>query len=198
VTTAPRWHPRTVRPKPDTTLLSFVDADAIKINCGAFFDRLESDEEFRTTFGKLLCEPEPGAFFWEMPGLRATTLEREFECAIIKAPALERIKASPKQFAAHFKPGERAVAFKNLGSDATIVAPCPTPEVSWYAHLGVFLRSARPAHHHALWTTLVKTAREVLGPKPTFISTSGLGVPWLHIRLDSAAKYYNYGPFAGG
>jgi hypothetical protein len=31
-----------------------------------------------------------------------------------------------------------------------------------------------------------------------WISTSGLGVPWVHVRLDSYPKYYQYRPYAQG
>ena len=34
------------------------------------------------------------------------------------------------------------------------------------------------------------------GGTPVWMSTSGAGVSWLHIRLDSRPKYYQYRPFA--
>ena len=37
--------------------------------------------------------------------------------------------------------------------------------------------------------------RENLGPIPRWLSTAGLGVPWLHLRLDTRPKYYQYGPY---
>ena len=46
--------------------------------------------------------------------------------------------------------------------------------------------------------------RELLpkrGDAPTWVSTAGGGVAWLHVRLDSAPKYYTHRPytrFAGG
>ena len=30
---------------------------------------------------------------------------------------------------------------------------------------------------------------------PAWVSTSGLGVSWLHIRIDTRPKYYSYAPF---
>ena len=39
------------------------------------------------------------------------------------------------------------------------------------------------------------------GDAPTWVSTAGGGVAWLHVRLDSAPKYYTHRPytrFAGG
>ena len=32
--------------------------------------------------------------------------------------------------------------------------------------------------------------------RPVWLSTSGMGVPWLHMRLDQVPKYYTYEPFA--
>lgn len=32
-------------------------------------------------------------------------------------------------------------------------------------------------------------------PVPLWVSTSGLGVSWLHVRLDSRPKYYTYAPY---
>lgn len=40
---------------------------------------------------------------------------------------------------------------------------------------------------HARWTERPDA--------PLWVSTSGLGVPWLHVRLDDAPKYYTHRPF---
>jgi hypothetical protein len=34
-----------------------------------------------------------------------------------------------------------------------------------------------------------------LSARPLWLSTSGLGVAWLHVRLDSRPKYYSYAPY---
>ena len=41
-------------------------------------------------------------------------------------------------------------------------------------------------------------ALEERHPGPVWLSTSGEGVAWLHFRLDSDPKYYQYRPFAEG
>jgi hypothetical protein len=28
-----------------------------------------------------------------------------------------------------------------------------------------------------------------------WVSTSGLGVPWVHVRLDERPKYFQFGPY---
>jgi hypothetical protein len=32
-------------------------------------------------------------------------------------------------------------------------------------------------------------------PLPLWVSTSGLAVPWLHLRLDARPKYYGFEPY---
>jgi len=34
-----------------------------------------------------------------------------------------------------------------------------------------------------------------ISDRPTWLSTAGLGVYWLHLRLDSRPKYYRYQPY---
>ena len=34
-----------------------------------------------------------------------------------------------------------------------------------------------------------------IGIQPIWLSTAGMGVPWLHVRLDSRPKYYAFGPY---
>jgi hypothetical protein len=47
----------------------------------------------------------------------------------------------------------------------------------------------------AVWATAARLVRENLGDTPRWLSTAGLGVPWLHLRLDSYPKYYRYRPY---
>lgn len=38
-------------------------------------------------------------------------------------------------------------------------------------------------------------AANVAAGTPVWISTSGLGVPWLHVRIDDRPKYYQHAPY---
>ena len=38
-------------------------------------------------------------------------------------------------------------------------------------------------------------AASALSDQPLWVSTCGLGVYWLHVRLDSFPKYYRYAPY---
>jgi hypothetical protein len=79
------------------------------------------------------------------------------------------------------------VAFANLGGDAFLVAPTPRAEPATYTHLAAFARGAPTTQQHAF--------TERLSDRPLWLSTNGLGVAWLHARLDSRPKYYSYPPY---
>ncbi len=42
-----------------------------------------------------------------------------------------------------------------------------------------------------------KAVLDTVGPSKLWVSTSGAGVYWLHLRLDSYPKYYTYSPYRG-
>ena len=76
-----------------------------------------------------------------------------------------------------------------------LVVPCPKAEDSAYPHLAAFARDASPNQQHALWCQVGFALEQQLGHQPTWLSTSGLGVFWIHIRLDSRPKYYTFAPY---
>ena len=90
---------------------------------------------------------------------------------------------------------EGVATFWNLGRDALLVAPAPIADASVYSSLAAFVRGAPEEQQHALWQRVADAAREQLGEDPLWISTSGLGVYWLHVRLDSRPKYYTHGAY---
>jgi hypothetical protein len=87
------------------------------------------------------------------------------------------------------------VTFPNLGGDAALVVPCAIAPLSAYGHIAAFVREAPEAQRHALWQAVGSALEDRLDPRPIWLSTSGLGVSWIHVRLDSHPKYYQYGPY---
>jgi hypothetical protein len=86
------------------------------------------------------------------------------------------------------------VTFPNLGGDAVLVAPCPGGSPQAYPHLAAFVRAAPMYQQHALWRRVGEAVDAWIGATsdPVWVSTAGQGVFWLHVRLDSRPKYYNY------
>ncbi len=154
---------------------------------------------FRDFFiGELARVPFP-AFFWEMPPIRRDTTGRFYEFVTVRSDALARMSAEPGAFASKFNDRTGSVAtFRNLGGDAMLVAPRPDSGSATCTHLAAFLRTAPEAQQHALFTALARAMDEELRRSPAriWVSTSGLGVGWLHIRLDSFPKYYQHRPYA--
>jgi hypothetical protein len=155
------------------------------------------DEQFRENFTVQLSSIPFQAFFWETPPVVQQTYDRPFECVLIHAPALVRSVADPLPFQAHFvsHPAEQVLTFPNLGGDALLVVPVPLTEARCYSHLAEFLNHAPPGQVSAFWRAVGVAMRKRVSGIPVWLSTAGLGVSWLHLRLDSRPKYYRHEPY---
>jgi hypothetical protein len=60
-----------------------------------------------------------------------------------------------------------------------------------------FLRKGSKDQVRALWRVTADTMLDQISDTPIWLSTAGLGVIWLHLRLDSRPKYYSYRTYAG-
>jgi hypothetical protein len=156
------------------------------------------DEAFRDLFiAELAASPYP-AFFWEMPPVSPDTLGLPFECAVIGTGAFAGLRADDSDFAEQLAGSPNSVVnFANLGGDAQLIVPKRTSAADCYAHIGAFVREGPREQQHALFRLLAVEAERLLKAGRRFwISTSGLGVPWVHVRLDSYPKYYQHRPYA--
>ncbi len=155
------------------------------------------DAVFRDYFIAELAATSFPAFFWEMPPLTHATLSDPFECAVIRGDALARMRADDADFAEHLRGSEPVAVFPNLGRDALLIAPRRMSDADCYGHVSTFVRAAPDAQRHALLQVLTREIEKLLETRSRFwISTSGLGVPWVHVRLDSYPKYYQYRRYA--
>ncbi len=171
------------------------DGDALTF--GTLLELLADDAAVTGWFGELLAAAEPEAFFLELPALDRHSLGRPAEFVVIAAPALAGAAPDPRPFADRFAAcgNQPVIAFQNLGGDALLIVPTPQGPLSAYPHLARFLRDAAKDQVRALWQTAARTVRDSLDDRPRWLSTSGLGVTWLHLRLDTRPKYYQYRPY---
>ncbi len=138
------------------------------------------------------------SYFWECRPVKAATADRSFEFAVVPGSSLERFEANPTPFRSHFEGAPESatvVAFPNLGDDAQLIVPRPIGPLEVYPHLARFLRGAEREQIDELWRSLAEQALPRLGDAPVWISTAGLGVSWLHLRIDSRPKYYRHDPY---
>ena len=161
---------------------------------------LWQQEEFQAIFTEALATVPFSAFFWETPPLQTVDSDQLFECAIVESLRLANISAEPGAFADYISQGRGSNAievFPNLGRDALLVVPCQNGPSAHYAHIATFVRSAPRPQVYGLWAAIARAIEQTLqsSSQPLWVSTSGLGVSWLHVRLDSTPKYYEYAPY---
>jgi hypothetical protein len=157
-----------------------------------------ANEGFRSALIADLANAPFAAYFWETPPITIATSDRPFEYVLTDAPGLASASPEVAAFREHFSSDADAdgvVTFPNLGGDATLVVPCPIGPLSSYAHLAAFVRNAPERQKHALLGSVGATALSHLSDRPLWISTAGMGVFWLHVRLDSTPKYYRHAPY---
>lgn len=156
------------------------------------------DSDCRAALATVLADSPFAAVFWEMPAITAATLDRVFECVLVESQALSALTPDPSAFYVPFArvdPGDEVVVFANLGRDAVLVAPRPLGSPESYTHLLAFSRLAAWEQQHAFWRVVGRTIGQRISDRPLWVSTSGLGVPWLHVRLDTWPKYYTFAPY---
>ena len=153
---------------------------------------------FRDFFIAELAATSYSAFFWELPRVENGRLSDAFECVCIRGDTLADMQADNRDFAEYLNATVAPVAaFRNLGHDALLIAPRRISYGDCYGHIAAFVRGAPHAQQHALFRAVAGETQKLLTAGHRFwISTSGLGVPWLHVRLDTDPKYYQYRPYA--
>ena len=153
--------------------------------------------EFRFCFTEQLSQSCFEAFFWETLPVTNQTSNCPFEFVLIEGLALLRRQPDPSPFQSQFSShaSQEVLAFPNLGGDAILVVPKPLTDASCYTHLASFLRKAPESQVDALWRSVGLAMRKRISSAPTWLSTAGLGVSWLHLRLDSRPKYYRHDPY---
>jgi hypothetical protein len=149
-------------------------------------------------FADLLAASPFEAFCWETPPLCAGDTGSHFECMVLNEPRLGRFRPDPAAFADRFATDKAdVIAFQNISDDATLIVPRPLPstDADAYGHLAAFLRRAPRHQVEACFKLLATTLRPTLDAAPRWVSTAGLDVPWLHIRVDSRPTYYRWRPY---
>ncbi|CAM9944397.1 unnamed protein product [Scytosiphon promiscuus] len=155
------------------------------------------------------------AVFWESAPVTRTTMNKPYEYVIVNAPRLAEVSADGSPFAEYIDGAttDDVVSFRNLRKDACLVVPRQGKDQRHpqqqqqqdsaaganYAHLAEFVRTGPREQvmdfFAAVGAALDNEVASRTDEAPVWLSTSGLGVYWLHVRLDSTPKYYTYSPY---
>jgi len=161
----------------------------------AFYEALRDEAELRTALTAAMLAANIPALAWETAPLSRAGSHRPMEQLLLPHPALARAEADPQPFAEHIAGGAGTAGvggFGTFGADARLLVPCaPKPGVR-FAHLVTFLASAHPSQRDALWQLVGRLACEHVARSeaPLWVSTAGMAVSWVHVRLDLRPKYY--------
>lgn len=149
-----------------------------------------TDDSFRLFFIGMLKASACPCFRLETPAVTSAGVEQAFEFVLVDSPEID-LPADPRDFQGYFdgRPDD-VLVFANLGGDATMVVPRPREGITGYAHIAGFVNHAPMEQQLLLWKTTGETLHEKLGKSPLWLNTTGGGVPWLHVRIDSQPKYY--------
>ena len=159
-----------------------------------FLSQLKINKNFQVWFSKLLAESSFEAFRWECPPLKVESLSNGAQFVLVHEPSFATRPTNGSAFRKFFN-DNHANAFSNLGGDAVMIVPSPKTDPKIYGHLASFIRHAPTEQKQALWGLVAEEALKNLSEKPTWLSTAGGGVPWLHVRLDKRPKYYHHQPY---
>ncbi len=155
----------------------------------------KSSDTFRHFYSKILQDCEFEAFFWEHPPLNKHKFENPYEFVLINSTSLTKAETDLKSFSKFFDSEEQVVSFANLGGDAKLIVPCPISKSEIYSHLANFIRNAETEQLNKFWEKVANEISLKVGNSLKWISTSGLGVYYLHVRIDSRPKYYQYSDY---
>lgn len=171
----------------------FIQSEDRKLTYAQVIRLWQKNAAFRHFFSTVLARCSFEAFFWECAPLTEGNQHQPFAFVLLDSPQLAGAEADCSAFQQYLVHSTESVCnFSNLGGDAHLLVPVPQGSSRHYAHIAAFVRHAHAAQQHALWQKLGQLAEDKISQQPLWISTSGLGVPCLHIRLDSRPKYYMF------
>ncbi|MFT6130708.1 MAG: hypothetical protein ACJATN_002439 [Neolewinella sp.] len=153
---------------------------------------------FREFYWATLLKHGGNGCFWEHPCLNRETVDQIYECVITQTDAFSKRTANFRPFARAVSPGKRISIFPNLSGEALLVVPNQPEDISFNGRdLISFLQTAPTDLIHDLWKSIgQETAKAIAADAPfQYLSTHGLGVLWLHIRLEEQPKYYHHRPY---
>lgn len=162
-------------------------------------DGLLHDASLRASLTSTIRDSPFQAVFWETIPFVPHNPATPFEFVLVDAPPLTRVHADRAPFAEHLDDiaPDAVCTFTNLGGDAVLIAPTAHSWASSHqpcAHLASYLRAADNDECDRFWNAVGHAiAARINGrQRPLWVSTSGLGVYWVHVRLDDRPKYYTH------
>ena len=144
---------------------------------------IEKTDTFTYKLIQFLLNVKYNAYFWECDQVDMT---KPFRFAIFNSKTLADRKQDNKAFNGIINCRNKLViSFPSLSKNVKLIVPC-YKSVADYTSLSTFSRTAPIKQQVAFWKKVGQNIKE-----GNWISTSGLDVSWLHVRIANRPKYYH-------
>ena len=131
-------------------------------------------------------------YFWRT-SVQSNKKDLVYKEEFIEDERLLKAKEDLKPFSEHLdknKDEKYAISFPNLSGDTILVVPVPRKGKS-FVNLFKFYKNSSEIQKKELWKKVAEQAKEFLKTNDNiWISTHGLGVNYLHVRICNNPKYY--------
>ncbi len=179
----------------NNTIKYTVNSESGKLTYRDFINLLKAkDNNFLRTFKDELnrASAEFPGYFWECIPVSSNTINKPFEFVLVNSGALNNIRQDYSSFQEKFGRNNDVVSFASFSGDTLIV---PIPKGSDYKNINKFTDNTSIGQWEAFWQKVGEKMEENLinaNGATRWLSTSGLAVHYLHIRIDKRPKYYNH------
>lgn len=128
-------------------------------------------------------------YFWRT-SVQSSKKDLPYKEEFLEDERLLNKKQDLKTFEEKFNKEKYAVSFPNLSGDTILVVPIPR-KGKRFTNMFYFMNNASEIQKKELWKKVAEQAKEFLKTNENiWISTHGLGVNYLHVRICNNPKYY--------
>ena len=154
----------------------------------------------RATFNDILASCPFEAFYLETVPLSEINTPFEMTCIRADKRDFSPLQRYMFEVVAMHK-GEAPTAFvfpskTSSGTETNTILIVPSDiggKTSTCLHIAKFVREATREQQEAFWYTVTQElGKRSLQEEPTFVSTEGTGVHWLHLRLSRKPQHYKF------
>lgn len=164
--------------------------DGQKLSFQEVIELWKTSDVFNVFYNSILVNSTHPAFFWEHPPNTKLTLGTTYEFVLINSKRLNQVRQDARPFRDFLTTNDAVTTFDNLGKNAKLIVPTNIESSTNYSSLAKFVRTAPQSQTIEFWKQVGFAYEQALTTNKKWLSTSGLGVYWLHVRIDNRPKYY--------
>jgi hypothetical protein len=175
----------------------------LPVTAKEFWTYIATSKEYASSFNQQLAETSFDHFYVEFG---QSSDEANCTFALIDAPELAGRTPDQDAFQLHIKDArdalETVAIFRNRKNNATLVCPAPVLGVEDVRRGGgccccdvaAFVRGSDALVAADFWKHVAVQVLQAIAKGPTWVSTAGQGVAWLHVRVGTDPKDYHATP----